>query len=149
VIARDRVLAVMDGSEAVYLATAGAKGPVIRALVNLRRADLYPGPAKTARTTDFTGFLATSRSSTKVREIAANHLVSLYYAVPARFEGVTLTGTVRPREEESFRLALWHDSWRIYWPDGPGNPDYIVLEFIPEAVFGWCGSEPFTLDLFP
>jgi general stress protein 26 len=142
-IEKPYLLRLMNESEAVWLATVGTDGPSIRALVNLRRADLYPGPAATARTDDFTVYLSTSRASAKVREIEADPRVSLYYCTPARFEGVTLNGTAGVSEDETLRRALWHESWRIYWPDGAGNQDYVILKIVPKAIFGWHGSEAF------
>jgi len=144
---KKQILKLMDESEAVFLATVGAKGPIIRALVNLRRADAYPGICERARRDGFAVYLATSRKSSKVREIVADPRVSLYYCVPARYEGVTLNGTARIVDDEDLRRALWCEAWRIYWPDGLGNPDYCVLRVDPDVLFGWCGTTAFRLDL--
>lgn len=139
----EEITTVLNQADAVYLATQSSDGPVIRALVNLRRSDLYPGPSRIAQTSDFTIYLSTSRSSAKVREIDADPRVSLYYCLPQSFKGVTLNGRAEHVEDPSLGLGLWHDSWRIYWPDGPDNPDYCILRVRPNAVFGWNGSVPF------
>jgi general stress protein 26 len=143
---KKQILKLMDESEAVFLATAGEKGPSIRALVNLRRADAYPGIAERARRDGFAVYLATSRKSSKVREIVADPRVSLYYCVPARYEGVTLNGTARIADDKDLRRALWCEAWRIYWPDGLADPDYCVLRVEPTDIFGWCGTEAFHYD---
>lgn len=144
---KSAILAVLDNAEAVYLATTSAEGPVIRALVNLRRADLYPTPSRLARTDDYTIYLSTSRASSKVAEIAADPRVALYYCLPQRYLGVTLSGNAQISEDEALRQGLWHDSWRIYWPDGPENPDYCIVRVQATKVFGWHGSAPFAAGL--
>lgn len=144
-IDKQQVLDLMDTAEAVYLATVSPKGPRIRALVNLRRADRYPHPSKTARTDDFTVYMSTSRSSDKVREIAADSNVSVYYSEPKTFHGVMLCGTAEVVEDPAVKLALWSEDWRIYWADGPLNPDHVILRVRVSEVRGWWGSEPFVL----
>ncbi|HEY0283032.1 MAG TPA: pyridoxamine 5'-phosphate oxidase family protein [Rhizomicrobium sp.] len=144
---KNQVLALMDAAEAVYLATIGEKGPRIRALVNLRRRDLYPGPSKTCRTDDFTAFLSTSMASTKVRDIRANPAVALYYCAPNQFHGVMLSGKMEILTDTELKYALWSDDWRIYWPTGTDDPDYAVLRLKADEVTGWWGSTPFRIAL--
>jgi general stress protein 26 len=141
------ILKLMDDAEAVYLATIATKGPRIRALVNLRRRDQYPGPAKVACTDDGTVYLATSLASDKVQEIKANPAVAVYYCTPHNFHGVMLSGRAEILDEPSLKKALWSEDWRLYWPDGDTNPDYIVLRIKPEEIRGWQGSVPFTLEV--
>jgi general stress protein 26 len=143
---KSEVLGLMNASEAVYLATAGEKGPRIRALVNLRRADRYPVPSKTAQSDDFTVYLATSMASDKVREIKDCPIVSVYYCEPRSFHGVTLSGTAEILDDPALKEALWSDDWRVYWPDGASDPDYVVLPIKPEEICGWWSGAQFRLD---
>lgn len=143
---KKQVHALMDEAEAVYLATIGEKGPRIRALVNLRRADLYPGPSKTARASDFTVYLATSDASDKIREIRANPAVAVYYCEPKSFHGVTLSGRAEILDDPALKQALWSDDWRIYWPSGADHPDYVIIRLKPDDIKGWWGSTEFRLD---
>jgi len=142
---KPQVLALMDESEAVYLATISEKGPRVRALVNLRRADLYPAPSRTARTDDFTVYLSTSRDSDKIREITADPRVSVYYSEPNNYRGVMLCGLAEILDDPALKAALWSDDWSIYWPDGAANPDYVVVRVRPDEIRGWWGNKPFTL----
>lgn len=143
---KTQILKVMDESQAVYLATVSEKGPSVRALANLRHAGVYPGIAETARCDGFTVYLSTSRKTRKVKEIAADPRISLYYCVPARFEGVTLNGKAVVIDDEVLRRALWCDDWRIYWPTGLDDTDYCIIRCVPETIFGWHGSSPFNFD---
>lgn len=141
-----QVLALMDEAEAVYLATIGERGPRIRALVNLRRADLFPGPSKIARADDFTVYLATSLASDKVRDIRNRAEVSLYYCEPKTFHGVTLNGKAEVLDDPELKKALWSWDWRVYWPRGANDPDYIVVRVKPDEISGWWSGSPFTLE---
>ncbi len=146
-VGETEILELMNRAQAVFLASNGEEGPSIRALVNLRRADIYPGIADVARRDGFTVYLTTSRKSRKVQEVIADPRVSLYYSLPERFEGVTLNGSAVLDEDEDLRRALWCDAWRIYWPEGLTDPDYCVLRFTPQAIFGWRGTTPFHYDM--
>ena len=145
-VGKRQVLKLMDEAEAIYLATMGEKGPRIRALVNLRRRDLYPGPSKICCTDDFTAFLSTSLASGKVRDIQANPAVALYYCEPTAFHGVTLTGQMEILTDPELKRALWSADWRVYWPRGASDPDYVVLRLKPDTVEGWWRGRPFRLE---
>ena len=145
-VSKQDVLNLMNEAEAVYLATIGETGPRIRALVNLRRADRYPGASKTCRTDDFTVFLSTSAASDKVREIRANPAVALYYCDAERFHGVTVNGRAEVLDNPDLKNALWSWDWRVYWPDGASDPDFVVVRVKADEVGGWWSGKPFRLD---
>ncbi len=144
---KDRALALMDGAAAVYLATAEGGRPRIRAMVNLRRRDLYPGAAAFCRGQGFTVYFSTSLASGKVREIRANPAVAVYYCDPEKFHGVMLAGEMEVLCDAGLKETLWSDDWRIYWPAGPGDPDYVVLRLKPARAEGWRGTAPFHFGL--
>lgn len=143
---RNDVLKLMDESDAVYLATVGDGGPTIRALVNLRRADRYPDASKIARAAGFTAFLSTSLDSTKIRDIRANPVVSLYYCDPARFLGATLNGRAEVVDDPALKKALWSWDWRVYYPRGADDPNYVIVRVVTETVIGWWRGQPYRLD---
>jgi general stress protein 26 len=145
-IDKKQVLALMDEAEIVTLATIGEKGPRIRALVNLRRADKFPGPSKLARRDDFTVFLSTSLASDKVREVRANPAVALYYCDAQNFHGVTLEGKAEILDDPELKKALWSPDWSFYWPGGASDPDYVILRITADDVSGWWSSKPFRLE---
>lgn len=140
------VLQMMDEAGAVYLATLGMAGPRIRGLVNLRRRDLYPAASEFCRRQGFTVYFTTSGNSNKVAELRANPAAAAYYSDPARTRGIELSGQVDVLTDRDLKNALWCDQWRIYWPAGPDEPDYVVLRLKPVRAAGWWGTAPFTLD---
>lgn len=145
-VEKNQILSLMDEAEVVYLATIGEKGPRIRALVNLRRSDLYPGPSKIARTDDFIVYLATSLASDKVKDIRQHPQVSLYYCEPKTFHGATLNGKAEVLDDPELKKALWSWDWRVYWPRGADDPDFIILRIKPDEIRGWWSGSAFTLE---
>jgi len=144
-IDREAVLKLMEESAAVYLATVDGGDPRIRALVNLRRQDLYPGPSEFCRSQGGTVYLATSGACSKVREIRANPQVAVYYCDPSSVRGISLSGRMEVLSDPELKCALWSDAWRIYW-QGPDDPDYVVLRMKPTGAVGWWGTQPFQLE---
>ncbi len=146
-IDKPALLKLLDGAEAVYLATISAQGPRIRALVNLRRRDLYPRQSEVCRPEGFTLYFSTSISSAKVREIKDNPSVAVYYCAPAQFHGVMLSGKMEILTDPGLKSALWDEGWRIFWPGGADDPDYVVLRLKPAQATGWWDNAPFHLEL--
>jgi general stress protein 26 len=144
-IDREAVLKLMEESAAVYLATADGADPRIRALVNLRRRDLYPGPSEFCRSQGGVVYLSTSGASGKVREIRANPQVAVYYCDPGSVHGISLSGRMEVLSDPELKRALWSDAWLIYW-QGPDDPDYVVLRMKPTDARGWWGTQPFQIE---
>jgi len=144
---QQEVLKMMNGADAVYLATMSSGSPRIRALVNLRRPDLYPGPSQFCAQAGFTSYISTSRASGKVRDILSNPSVSVYYSDPSETRGIELRGRAELIDDEQIRRALWQDEWRIYWAAGCEDPDYVILRLTPSCATGWWGTEPFELEM--
>ncbi len=137
---------LMDEADAVYLATISEKGPRIRALVNLRRSDKYPEPSKIARAGEFTVYLATSLASDKAKDIQSNPAVSVYYCEPKSFHGVMIAGQAEILDDPELKKALWSWDWRVYWPRGASDPDYIVIRIKPEEIKGWWSGSQFKIE---
>jgi general stress protein 26 len=146
-IDRDDILQLMDQADAVYLATVNGSAPRIRAMVNHRRKDIYPGPSAFARAAGFTVYFLTSAASGKVRELRANPAASAYFAVPRESKGVMLAGSTEVLEDMRSKEALWDEGWRIYWSGGPSAPDCAVVRRTPKEATGWWGTERFYLDV--
>lgn len=144
-IDRNDLLDLMNESEAVYLATMEGAVPKIRALVNLRRRDIYPGPSQFCRREGFAVYLTTSASTGKASELRAHPVASAYYCIPREFHGITLTGPVEILTDPDLKKILWDESWRVYFPMGNADPDYVVLRIKPTEAEGWWGLKKFRL----
>lgn len=143
---REAVLEMMSEAEAVYVATVSDGAPRVRALVNLRR-DRYPGACDFCRQEGFTSYFSTSMASGKVSDIRANSSVAVYYSTPSRTRGIELRGNMEILTDSGLKKALWQEEWRIYWPAGADDPDYVVLRLKPAHAAGWWGTAPFQLEM--
>lgn len=126
---------IIEDADTVHLATLDEKGyPQIRAMLNLRYADQFPGLAGFMKkhAPGLRTFFTTNTSSQKVRQIHANGACSVYYSMG--YNGVTVTGQVAIVEDAALKDALWQDGWELYYPGGRADPDYTVLSFTPATV---------------
>jgi len=147
VIDKGSLLDILDQADTVLLATVSGSAPRMRAMVNLRRKDLFPGPSACARDAGFDVYFCTSAASGKIRELRANPAAAAYFALPHLGRGVMLSGVAEVLESPDLKRALWDDSWRMYWPDGPSDSDFVVVRLAAETATGWSGTETFHLDL--
>ena len=72
-------------------------------------------------------WLATSRSSHKIAEIAADPRVTLLFVDSVRFDYAALHGPAHLVDDPDRASAVWRDDWRDDWPDGPSDPDYVLM----------------------
>jgi general stress protein 26 len=145
-IDKQALLELMNEADAAYIATVAENRPRIRAVTNLRRPGAGAGAGSSCCREGFTSYFATSLASDKVREIRANPAVSVYYADSGKVHGVELSGEMEILSDADLKTALWRDEWRIYWPAGAADPDYVVLRLKPIRASGWWGTSPFRFD---
>lgn len=69
----------------------------------------------------------TSRRSNKVRQIAADARVTVLFADGVRFNYASLHGIADLVEDRVLAQQFWRDDWRDDWPEGPADPDYVLL----------------------
>jgi len=72
----------------------------------------------------------TSRASRKIPQIEGNPYVSVLFVDSVRFNYASFHGraqvVVNPEKEQ----RLWRDEWRDDWPEGPSDPDYVLLKVV-------------------
>jgi len=111
-----------------YLSTINEqKTPETRAMLNLSSASEFPNLKKFARTG--TIYFTTNTSSSKMRHIAKNVNASVYFGDNNTFQGLLFTGKIEIVNDKKAKLALWQDSWTMYYPAGPGDSEYQILKF--------------------
>jgi general stress protein 26 len=93
---------------------------------------------------DGTLWFLTFRHSPKAAEIAANDHVLVSYADPAKHDYVSVTGRARILEDRGKIKELWNEGLRVWFPDGPGNPELVLLAVEVDAATYWTRAASFA-----
>ena len=122
---RQKVYDMLDRFESAMLVTHNPDG-VLEARP-MRAADVDPaGPL----------WFLTSRSSRKVSEIEEDSRVLLVYQ-DARGEYLSISGTARIVEDTQRARRFWKESYKVWFPKGPDDPDLVLLSVEPEIAEFW------------
>jgi general stress protein 26 len=63
----------------------------------------------------------------KLVEILKNPNVMVSYAKPSEFEYVSISGKARIVEDPQKLNQLWTEGLRVWFPDGPNDPEIAIL----------------------
>ena len=93
------------------------------------------------------GTLATSR---KVAEISTNSNVTIAIGNDSAGANLIIQGKATLHTDEQLRCKYWNSVWRAFFPNGPRDPDYIVICVEPTklelmSLRGNVAPEPFGL----
>jgi len=116
-------------ADTAYLATINdAKLPEMRAMLNLRFEDQFPGlaPFMKKHAQGFETYFTTNTASRKIKQIEANANCSVYFNIG--YNGLLLLGTIEIATDTALKEELWQDGWELYYPKGKKDPDYAVQE---------------------
>jgi nucleoside-triphosphatase THEP1/general stress protein 26 len=72
-------------------------------------------------------WFATSRASKKVSQIKVNPHVTVLFVDSVRFNYASIQGHARVVADPDRERTLWRDEWHDDWPNGPSDPDYVLL----------------------
>ena len=111
----------------MMLGTIGSTGnPEIKAMVKMRNDGLHR-------------FWFCSNTSARRSEVLQRDGRASLYAYeyapdadPIVCRGVMLSGTVELSWDDDLRRSLWQDFMTIYYPQGPLDPDFVVVQFTAE-----------------
>jgi len=72
-------------------------------------------------------WFATSRASRKVKQIDANPKVTVLFIDSARYNYAAFHGLAHIVQDPEREQTLWRNEWTDDWPEGPADPDYVLL----------------------
>lgn len=118
-------------SFALQLSTVNPDGaPETRAMINIHNKQIAPHlEGVFADTPAGEIYFITNTSSDKMKQIAKNNKASVYMYDAQTYEGLLLMGTVSEIKDQKIKDSFWHDSWKIYYPDGKDGGDFSILKF--------------------
>lgn len=126
---RQKVWNLIRNSHSALLVTIGRDG----------RLDSRPMGCLQKEFEDKLWFL-TFRHSPKVQEIAADDRVMVSYANPAKAEYVSITGRGRLVDDKARVNELWSEGLRVWFPNGPADPELALLSIEAEEVRYWTNA---------
>ncbi len=98
---------------------------------------------------DMTVWMATSLNTRKVRQLRHDPRATLAYETDGGNGYVTLIGRVRLVDDLEERRKRWKTGWEAFYPEGPTDPEYLLLRFTPTRIelmspADGIGAGPFT-----
>jgi len=72
-------------------------------------------------------WFATSHASRKVAQIGRDPRVAVLFVDSGRFNYASIHGRAHVVVDPERERTLWQDEWRDDWPEGPSDPDYVLL----------------------
>jgi general stress protein 26 len=129
-------LDLIENSEAAYLTTIDADGyPITRAMFNLRNKEQFPEFSEffAKQDNEFTIYISTNTSSSKVEHIKENPKISVYFCDPEDFKGVMFGGEAEIVDDPKIKKNIWLDWWTKYYPEGLEDPDYTLFKLNPKS----------------
>lgn len=147
---KQKCLGLMESADAAYLSTINDDGfPHTRMMGNLRNEqqckiakELFAGLDE-----DFMVYMLTGNSSPKMKQIRANPKVSVYYANGAELHTLLLVGDVEEIDDLDLKKKIWQDEWKMHWPGGAEDPEFILLQLSPTYAKGWYKDAPFEFEI--
>lgn len=73
-------------------------------------------------------WFAASRTSRKVDQIGADAHVTVLFVDTDRFNYASLHGVAAIVDDRERGRSLWQEAWRDDWPEGPSDPDYVLMK---------------------
>jgi general stress protein 26 len=134
---------------AAYLTTIDPEGyPSTRAMFNLKNSKQFPELVEfMSKHNELTLFFTTNTSSDKIKHIMNNPKVSVYYCDTILYQGFMCQGEIEIVRDKEIRHAIWHEDWKIYYPEGEDSEDYSVLRLKPNYIKWYYNLQQSDLKL--
>lgn len=83
-------------------------------------------------------YFATDRRSPKIAEIATDPNVLVTFQSGSEY--ASLAGRAVVVEDRAQIERLWSEAWRVWFPDGKGDPNLVLLKVEPDSGEYWDNS---------
>lgn len=147
---KEACLNLMETTDVMYLSTIGSNGfPQMRVMGNLRNKEecRIAEELFAEHNEDFLIYMLTGHSSDKMEQIRANSKVSIYFCNSAELHTFLLIGNAEEIDDPDLKKRIWQDEWKMHWPGGPEDPEFIILKLLPERTKGWYKEGAFEFKL--
>jgi general stress protein 26 len=76
-------------------------------------------------------WIGTRADLRKVQDIAHNPHVTVAFQSAQQYASLAISGFAEICREPELRQRYWLDSWAMFFPAGPRQPDYVLLHVVP------------------
>ena len=132
------------------LAEVGAMLRDIDICMLVTRADgrLHGRPMSNNGHVEFDGdsWFFTLRDTPKVRELEADPRVELAYLATESGRWVSVEGRATIEDDADRKRALWMDDLGRWFPDGPDDPEVVLIKATAERIHAWTGEGELVLE---
>jgi len=147
---KQECIKLMETADAAYLSTISEDGfPHTRMMGNLRNEQQCKVAKElfTGHDEDFMIYMLTGSSSPKMKQIRVNPKVSVCYGNFAELHTMLLVGDIEEIDDPDLKKKIWQDEWKIHWPGGAEDPEFVLLKLLPDYAKGWYKEAPFEFKL--
>ena len=89
---------------------------------------------------DGTLWFITFKHTAKIQELATDDRVLVSYAEPTKYEYISVSGRARLVEDKKRVSELWYEGLRVWFPDGPDDPELALVAVDVESVKYWTNA---------
>lgn len=94
---------------------------------------------------DGTLWFLTSQKTAKIDEIKGHTRVNVAYANPSANTFVSVSGCAEVIKDAAKVREFWNESYKVWFPDGPDDPDVVLLKIDVEQAEYWENNRLMTL----
>lgn len=115
---KDCIVKLVEGSRDAVVCSVDEEGyPNAKAMFRIKNEGLT------------TFWFSTNTSSIRLGQWLRNPKASIYFLDAEGFHGLMLIGEMKVHTDEETKQAFWKQGDEMYYPLGPTDPDYSILEF--------------------
>ena len=92
-------------------------------------------------------WFSTNTSAIRTGHFRKNPKACIYFVDSVGIHGLSLTGTMKIHEDKETKQKFWHNGDEKYYPLGPTDPDYCILEFTAEKGNYYHGLKKLLFDV--
>ena len=95
-----------------------------------------------------TFYFSTYTSAIRTIQYMKNPKACIYcFAEKETVFGLMLKGEMEVLTDAAAKKRFWVEDWKIYYPQGPADPDYCILKFIAKSGIYNCGEKKLMFDI--
>ena len=114
------------------------------------RADgtLHGRPMSNNRHVEYDGdsWFFSYRDTPKVRELEADPRVELAYLATESGRWISIEGHATVEDDPDRKRALWVDDLATWFPDGPDDPELVLIKASADRIHAWTGEGELRLE---